>query len=160
MAVEGQRDAKNAALIPSVRTLADSKLGVDLFRGSASWNSIGVPSFSDSQLFYSLQFSSSLKKTAATPLLPKPQPRPCFRPAHPPPLLSGQQPPPLPPSHQRLVLHSRCCFLADRPPPPLPPRPVTASPRFPISLEREGPPAPFPSQRTTPSLLTPSPTLP
>ena len=27
---------KNAALIPSVRTLADSKLGVDLFRGSAS----------------------------------------------------------------------------------------------------------------------------
>ncbi|THU42913.1 hypothetical protein C4D60_Mb00t02090 [Musa balbisiana] len=41
---KGQRDAKNAALIPSVRTLADSKLGVDLFRGSASWNSIGVPS--------------------------------------------------------------------------------------------------------------------
>ena len=36
MAVEGQRDTKNAALIPGVRTLADSKLGVDLFRGSAS----------------------------------------------------------------------------------------------------------------------------
>ena len=36
MAVEGQRDAKNTALIPSVRTLADSKLGVDLFRGLAS----------------------------------------------------------------------------------------------------------------------------
>ena len=36
MAVEGQRDAKNAALIPGGRTLADSKLGVDLFRGSAS----------------------------------------------------------------------------------------------------------------------------
>ena len=36
MAVEGQRDAKNAALILGVRTLADSKLGVDLFRGSAS----------------------------------------------------------------------------------------------------------------------------
>ena len=36
MAVEGQRDAKNAAVIPGVRTLADSKLGVDLFRGSAS----------------------------------------------------------------------------------------------------------------------------
>ena len=35
MAVEGQRDAKNAALLPSVRTLADSKLGVDLFKGSA-----------------------------------------------------------------------------------------------------------------------------
>ena len=36
MAVEGQRDAKNAALIPGVRTLADSKIGVDLLRGSAS----------------------------------------------------------------------------------------------------------------------------
>ena len=36
MAMEGQRDAKNAALIPGVRTLADSKLRVDLFRGSAS----------------------------------------------------------------------------------------------------------------------------
>ncbi|THU43168.1 hypothetical protein C4D60_Mb00t02200 [Musa balbisiana] len=36
MAVEGQQDAKNAALILSVRTLTDSKLGVDLFRGSAS----------------------------------------------------------------------------------------------------------------------------
>ena len=36
MAVEGQRDAKNAALIPGVRTLTDSKLRVDLFRGSAS----------------------------------------------------------------------------------------------------------------------------
>ena len=36
MAEEGQRDAKNAALIPGVRTLTDSKHGVDLFRGSAS----------------------------------------------------------------------------------------------------------------------------
>ena len=36
MAVEGQRDAKNAALIPGVRILVDSKLGVDLFRGSVS----------------------------------------------------------------------------------------------------------------------------
>ncbi|RRT32448.1 hypothetical protein B296_00053442 [Ensete ventricosum] len=36
MAVEGQRDTKNAALIPSVRTLADSKLGGDHYRGSAS----------------------------------------------------------------------------------------------------------------------------
>ena len=36
MAVEGQRDAKNAAMILGVRTLVDSKLGVDLFRGSAS----------------------------------------------------------------------------------------------------------------------------
>ncbi|THU43496.1 hypothetical protein C4D60_Mb00t02060 [Musa balbisiana] len=46
MAMEGQRDTKNAALIPSVRTLADSKLRVDLFRGSASWNSIGSPNTS------------------------------------------------------------------------------------------------------------------
>ena len=36
MAVEGQRDAKNAALIPGDRTLADSKLGVNLSRESAS----------------------------------------------------------------------------------------------------------------------------
>ncbi|RRT41536.1 hypothetical protein B296_00039758 [Ensete ventricosum] len=36
MVVEGQRDAKNVALIPSVRTLADFKLGGDHYRGSAS----------------------------------------------------------------------------------------------------------------------------
>ena len=36
MAVEEQRDAKNVAMIPGDRTLVDSKLGVDLFRGSAS----------------------------------------------------------------------------------------------------------------------------
>ncbi|RRT36713.1 hypothetical protein B296_00030146 [Ensete ventricosum] len=36
MAVEGQQDAKNVALIPSVRTLADSKLGGDHYKGSAS----------------------------------------------------------------------------------------------------------------------------
>ncbi|RRT71011.1 hypothetical protein B296_00004041 [Ensete ventricosum] len=36
MAVEGQRDTKNVALIPSGRTLADSKLGGDHYRGSAS----------------------------------------------------------------------------------------------------------------------------
>ena len=36
MVVEGQRDTKNIAIIPNVRTLADSKLGVDLFRGLAS----------------------------------------------------------------------------------------------------------------------------
>ena len=36
MDVEGQRYTKNAALILGVRTLVDSKLGVDLFRGSAS----------------------------------------------------------------------------------------------------------------------------
>ena len=36
MAIEGQRDAKNVALMLGVRTLADSKLGVDLFRGSTS----------------------------------------------------------------------------------------------------------------------------
>ncbi|RRT43060.1 hypothetical protein B296_00045174 [Ensete ventricosum] len=36
MAMEGQRDTKNTALIPSVRTLADSKLGGDHYSGSAS----------------------------------------------------------------------------------------------------------------------------
>ena len=36
MAVEGQRDDKNTALIPDDKTLADSKLGVDLFRESTS----------------------------------------------------------------------------------------------------------------------------
>ncbi|RWW03779.1 hypothetical protein BHE74_00030921 [Ensete ventricosum] len=36
MAVEGQQDTKNTALIPSVRTLADSKFGGDHYRGSAS----------------------------------------------------------------------------------------------------------------------------
>ena len=36
MAMEEQRDAKNNALIPSVRTLTNSKLEVDLFRGSTS----------------------------------------------------------------------------------------------------------------------------
>ncbi|RWW78287.1 hypothetical protein BHE74_00013496 [Ensete ventricosum] len=36
MAVEGQRDAKNDALIPSVRTIVDSELGGDHYRGSAS----------------------------------------------------------------------------------------------------------------------------
>ncbi|RZS00172.1 hypothetical protein BHM03_00029821 [Ensete ventricosum] len=43
MAMEGQRDAKNAALIPSVRTLADSKLGVIYIGDLPPWNSIGVP---------------------------------------------------------------------------------------------------------------------
>ncbi|RRT65797.1 hypothetical protein B296_00038772 [Ensete ventricosum] len=36
MAMEGWRDAKNVALIPSVRTLVDSKLGGDHYKGSAS----------------------------------------------------------------------------------------------------------------------------
>ena len=36
MAIEGQRDAKNAAMISGIRTLAYSKLGVDLVRGSIS----------------------------------------------------------------------------------------------------------------------------
>ncbi|RRT75981.1 hypothetical protein B296_00007411 [Ensete ventricosum] len=43
MAVEGQRRTKNVALIPSVRTLADSKLGVISIGDRPSWNSIGVP---------------------------------------------------------------------------------------------------------------------
>ncbi|RWV80614.1 hypothetical protein GW17_00058078 [Ensete ventricosum] len=38
-----QRDAKNAALIPSVRTLTDSKLGVISIGDRSPWNSIGVP---------------------------------------------------------------------------------------------------------------------
>ncbi|RRT45702.1 hypothetical protein B296_00054932, partial [Ensete ventricosum] len=33
--VEGHEAPRNASLIPSVRTLTDSKLGVDLCRGSA-----------------------------------------------------------------------------------------------------------------------------
>ncbi|RWW13163.1 hypothetical protein BHE74_00038529 [Ensete ventricosum] len=44
MAVKGQRDAKNTALISSIRTLADSKLRGDHYKGSASlelhWGSL------------------------------------------------------------------------------------------------------------------------
>ncbi|RWW19812.1 hypothetical protein BHE74_00027558 [Ensete ventricosum] len=43
MAMEGQRNAKNTALIPSVRTLIDSKLGVISIGDQPPWNSIGVP---------------------------------------------------------------------------------------------------------------------
>ncbi|RRT36529.1 hypothetical protein B296_00046490 [Ensete ventricosum] len=43
MAVEGQRYAKNAALISSVRTLADSKLEVISIGDRPPWNSIGIP---------------------------------------------------------------------------------------------------------------------
>ncbi|RRT57909.1 hypothetical protein B296_00018151 [Ensete ventricosum] len=43
MAVEGQRDTKNAALILSVRTLTDSKLGVISIGDRPNWNFIGVP---------------------------------------------------------------------------------------------------------------------
>ncbi|RWW68404.1 hypothetical protein BHE74_00024075 [Ensete ventricosum] len=43
MTIEEQRDAKNAALIPSVRTLADSKLGVISIGNHPLWNSLGVP---------------------------------------------------------------------------------------------------------------------
>ncbi|RWW05303.1 hypothetical protein BHE74_00027511 [Ensete ventricosum] len=47
MTVEGQRDAKNAALIPSVRTLTDSKLGVISIGDQPPWNSIGfLPRYS------------------------------------------------------------------------------------------------------------------
>ncbi|RRT73720.1 hypothetical protein B296_00029171 [Ensete ventricosum] len=45
MAVQGQRDAKNIALIPSVRTLIDSKLGVISIGDRPPWNFIGVPPF-------------------------------------------------------------------------------------------------------------------
>ncbi|RWW81973.1 hypothetical protein BHE74_00009591 [Ensete ventricosum] len=41
--MEGYRDAKNAALIPSVRTLMDFKLGVISIGDQSSWNFIGVP---------------------------------------------------------------------------------------------------------------------
>ncbi|RWW04465.1 hypothetical protein BHE74_00005059 [Ensete ventricosum] len=43
MAMEGQRDVKNIALILSVRTLANSKLGVISIGDRPPWNSIGVP---------------------------------------------------------------------------------------------------------------------
>ncbi|RRT73365.1 hypothetical protein B296_00008740 [Ensete ventricosum] len=43
MAMEGQRDTKNATLIPSVRTLTNSKLGVIFIGDRPPWNSIGVP---------------------------------------------------------------------------------------------------------------------
>ncbi|RWV81595.1 hypothetical protein GW17_00056964 [Ensete ventricosum] len=43
MTVEGQRDTKNAAVIPSVRTLADSKLVVISIGDRLLWNSVGVP---------------------------------------------------------------------------------------------------------------------
>ncbi|RZS18446.1 hypothetical protein BHM03_00050713 [Ensete ventricosum] len=43
MAMEGQRDTKNTALIPSVRTLANSKLGVISIGDRPPWNFIGVP---------------------------------------------------------------------------------------------------------------------
>ncbi|RWW79749.1 hypothetical protein BHE74_00011946 [Ensete ventricosum] len=43
MAVEGQRDAKNATLIPSDRILTDSKLEVISIGDRPPWNSIGVP---------------------------------------------------------------------------------------------------------------------
>ncbi|RZS26990.1 hypothetical protein BHM03_00060418 [Ensete ventricosum] len=43
MTVEGQRDTKNAALIPNVRTLTDSKLKVISIGDRPHWNSIGVP---------------------------------------------------------------------------------------------------------------------
>ncbi|RRT47705.1 hypothetical protein B296_00024385, partial [Ensete ventricosum] len=43
IAIEGQRDAKNAALISSVRTITDSKLGVISIGDRPTWNSTGVP---------------------------------------------------------------------------------------------------------------------
>ncbi|RWV97134.1 hypothetical protein GW17_00040102 [Ensete ventricosum] len=43
MAMEGQRDTKNVALILSVRTLTNSKLGVIFIGDRPPWNFIGVP---------------------------------------------------------------------------------------------------------------------
>ncbi|RRT66856.1 hypothetical protein B296_00028740 [Ensete ventricosum] len=42
MVVEGQRDTKNDALISSVGTIMDSKLGVIFIGDRPPWNSIGV----------------------------------------------------------------------------------------------------------------------
>ncbi|RWV88915.1 hypothetical protein BHE74_00031450 [Ensete ventricosum] len=42
MVIEGQRDTKNSALIPSLRTLADYKLGVISIGDRPPWNSIDV----------------------------------------------------------------------------------------------------------------------
>ncbi|RWV79015.1 hypothetical protein GW17_00059919 [Ensete ventricosum] len=43
MAMEGQRYAKNATMIPSIRTLVNSKFGVISIGDRPPWNSIGVP---------------------------------------------------------------------------------------------------------------------
>ncbi|RRT69567.1 hypothetical protein B296_00026483 [Ensete ventricosum] len=43
MAVEGQQDAKNIAMIPTIRNLADFMLGVISISDRPRWNSIGVP---------------------------------------------------------------------------------------------------------------------
>ncbi|RRT33226.1 hypothetical protein B296_00043723 [Ensete ventricosum] len=43
MAMEGQRDVMNVALIPSVRTLADSKLEMISIGDQPPWNTIRVP---------------------------------------------------------------------------------------------------------------------
>ncbi|RWW73610.1 hypothetical protein BHE74_00018509 [Ensete ventricosum] len=43
MAMEGQRDFKNVTMIPSVRTLVDSKLGLISTGDRPPWNTIGVP---------------------------------------------------------------------------------------------------------------------
>ncbi|RWV96161.1 hypothetical protein BHE74_00058454 [Ensete ventricosum] len=42
MVVEGQQDAKNTTLIPSVRTFMDSKLWVISIGDRPPWNSIGI----------------------------------------------------------------------------------------------------------------------
>ncbi|RWW89750.1 hypothetical protein BHE74_00001211 [Ensete ventricosum] len=41
--MEGQRNTKNTALIPSVRIIADSKFRVISIGDRPPWNSIGVP---------------------------------------------------------------------------------------------------------------------
>ncbi|RRT80669.1 hypothetical protein B296_00000041 [Ensete ventricosum] len=43
MAMEGQQDAKNTALILSNRTLTDFKLGKISIWDRPPWNSIGIP---------------------------------------------------------------------------------------------------------------------
>ncbi|RWV97768.1 hypothetical protein BHE74_00013156, partial [Ensete ventricosum] len=51
VAIEGQRDTKNVALIPSVRTLTDSKLGLISIGDRPPLNSIGLPL---SLIFYTM----------------------------------------------------------------------------------------------------------
>ncbi|RRT55332.1 hypothetical protein B296_00004973 [Ensete ventricosum] len=51
MAVEGQQDAKNIALIPSIIILVDSKLGVISIGDRPPWNFIRVP---PSLVFYTM----------------------------------------------------------------------------------------------------------
>ncbi|RRT40702.1 hypothetical protein B296_00058326, partial [Ensete ventricosum] len=62
-AIEGQRDIKNTALIPSVRTIADSKLSVISIGDWPPWNSIGV---TPSLVFYTKADLLMMKRGLST----------------------------------------------------------------------------------------------